>query len=44
MENALYDIVWPIDFIAGIFLKIVLIILALTYLAKMKGDRIEEKV
>ena len=41
--NALYDVVWLLDGIIGIFFKVVLIILALTFLSKQKGPNIEEQ-
>ena len=41
--GALYDFVWLLDGVIGIFLKIVLIIVALTYLSKQKGANIEKQ-
>ena len=35
--NALYDFVWLIDGVMGIFFKAVIILLALTYLNKPKA-------
>ena len=41
--GALYDFVWLLDGVVGIFLKIVFIIVALTYLSKQKGANIEKQ-
>ncbi len=42
--NALYDFVWLLDGVIGIFFKVVLIILALTYLNKEKGEKVEKQI
>ena len=41
--GALYDFVWLLDGVVGIFFKIVLIIVALTYLSKHKGADSEKQ-
>lgn len=41
--DALYDVVWLLDGIMGIFFKAVIIILALTFLSKQKGVDIEKQ-